>query len=307
MKRLECEQCGKLYPMNDMVKSEESGKKFCKPCADKALQNTENPLEGEIKKLIDPTVCAYCNADPGSSQLPTIAGLPVCSQCDVFLRNRPFPLWIKLSFVAVVVLVIFSIGWNLRFIRAYIEMNDSFKLMAQGNLAQASASMSSSAMRVPESADVQILANYMQGLFLLYQDKSAEALEKFNQCEDKLPVEFGVEERILEAKIGVAFKSQNYDEFLDYAKVLEHKYPDFFQYKAQLASAYACKFAQTGNEKFREQAMTYLSKSREMAQDNPYFKEYEERILHRLHSKKIISAEEFKRRFPGGWNPDFIE
>jgi len=287
--------------MNDMVKALESGNFYCKPCADRALQDSENPLEGEIENLVDPTVCSFCGIDSDTSVLPMIAGLSACNKCEHFFKNRPFPNWIKISFVAVLTLVIFSVAWNLRFIKGYTEMNNSYKFLSEGNLNQASTSMLSAASHVPESADLKLLANYMQGSFLLEQDKSAEALEKLKKCANKLPENYGVEDKILQAKIGVSFDSQDYNGFLEYAKKLELKYPKDFMAKAMVASAYACKYAEAGKDKFREESMNYLSQGKEIAADNPYFKEYEQRILHRIYTKEIISRDEFIKKFPNGW------
>ena len=41
-----------------------------------------------------------------------------------------------------------------------------------------------------------------------------------------------------------------------------------------------------------------------MASATPEFKEYENRILHRLQSREIITQAEFARRFPNGWSPE---
>ena len=287
--------------MNDMVKAIESGNLYCKPCASSALQDSDNPLEGEIENLVDPTVCSYCGIDADTTNLPMIAGLPSCNKCEHFFKNRPFPNWIKISVLSILALVILSVAWNLRFIRGYIEMNNSFKALSQADLSLASTSMLSAAIHVPENADLKLLANYMEGLFLLEQDHCAKALEKLEQCENRLPENYGVEGKILQAKIGVAFDSQDYNGFLEYAKKLELMYPKDYMAQAMVSSAYACKYAETGDDKFREESMNFLSKSKETAADDTYYKEYEQRILHRLYTKEIISRDEFIEKFPNGW------
>lgn len=39
-----------------------------------------------------------------------------------------------------------------------------------------------------------------------------------------------------------------------------------------------------------------------MTPDDPEWKEYENRILHRLHSREILTRAEFAQRFPTGWS-----
>jgi hypothetical protein len=108
---------------------------------------------------------------------------------------------------------------------------------------------------------------------------------------------------ILHAESGIAFDAKDYDEFLAVAQRYEHRIPDHYMGKAMLASAWACKHAETGELVFRVQSLDCLDQARTMAKGDPEFAEYEQRILHRIHSRDIIKAEEFHRRFPDGWTP----
>lgn len=299
MNRLKCEYCGKSFPMNEMLKA--SGQNFCKDCAEKALQDTDNPLEGTIEHQVDPTLCTRCGYDNGSTSLEKIAGLPICQQCGDFLRNRPFPQWIKFSTIALIMFVIFSLFLNWRFIRAYQEMNRSYEYSGNGEIEKAAIDMSIAAQRVPESEALGLLAVYMESRFLLWQDKSQEALKKLELCVNKLPPEYGVDDMILHARLGVAFDTKNYDDFLACAVSIDQKYPDDFISKASLASAYACKYAESEDQEYKSQALSFLDISRKMADNDPSFKKYENRILHRLYSREIITSEEFNKRFPDGW------
>ena len=132
MNQLRCEVCGKIFPMNGMLKA--SDRYYCEDCIEAAFQDPDHPLEGEVERQVDPTLCARCGFDNGSTSLDVIAGLPVCRQCEDFFRNRPFPRWIKLSFAALIILVVFSISWNLRFIQAYREMKTSYKFLNTGDI-----------------------------------------------------------------------------------------------------------------------------------------------------------------------------
>lgn len=299
MNRLKCEHCGQIYPMNVMYKA--SDRNFCKDCIEEVLQDPDNPLEGSVEPQVDPTVCATCGYDNGGNPLEHIAGLPVCQQCEGFLRNRPFPHWIKVSFAALIVLVVFSIFWHFRFIQAYRAMNSSYVFLANEDFEQAAVSMISAADFVPESEDLRLLAAYMEGRYFFWEDKPKKALEKLKLCVNRLPSEYGVDDIMLQAKMGVAFDTNDYDVFLACAKSFDEKYPNDFMSKATVASAYACKYAETGDENFQKQAFSTLEQARKTAADDPYFKAYENRIIHRLHTREIISPDEFSKRFPDGW------
>lgn len=300
MNRFKCERCGNTFPMNGMFKA--SDRNFCGDCVEEALQDPDMPLEGAVERQIDPTVCAKCGYDNGSVALEKCAGMPVCHQCDDFLRHRPFPGWIKLSFAILIVVVVFSMLWNWRFIQGYQEMNASYKYLQIGDIKEASASMSDAARKIPESQDLHLLALYMEGRLLLWQNKPREALDKLSLCVNKLYPAYGVDEFILHARIGIAFESKDYDGYISCAKSLDQKHPNDFMSKATLASAYACKYAESDDRKYLDESLMFLDQSREMGGADPSFKEFEMRIKYRLHSKEVISREEYYKRFPNGWN-----
>jgi len=272
----------------------------CDACCRQILAGP-NAEQLKLEREADPTICVNCGSDSGSVELPKLAGLPVCNPCETFFRNRPFPNWIKLSFAGVIALVVVSLAWNLRFFQAYAASKASFVSLARGDAEMASRQMSSAAKHVPESADLCVLATYMEGVTLLQRNQSAEALTKLTACGDKLPPQFGVEVLIADAKCGVAFDAKDYDGFLAAAEAVERLRPNDCMGTATVASAWACKYAQTGDVPAQQKALSLLEQARTMTPGSPDFKEYENRIMHQLQSREIITREEFVRRFPKGW------
>jgi hypothetical protein len=294
----QCEQCGGEFPMNETLKVEE--RILCETCCEKVLAQEHPPLKN-LQRQSDPTVCANCRKDNGTAALPLLAGLPVCGTCEAFFRHRPFPPWIKLALAAVLALVVVSLVWNARFYRAYFGLQRFPKYMDQGQVEAAATQISLAAASVPENKDLGVLAAYWQGIVLLRQDRNAEALAKLTACKDRLPATCDVESLILEAQIGVAFEAKDYDGFLSAAQALDHRRPQDAVTKVALASAWACKYAVTGTGTFRTQALDCLQQAKDMAKDDPGFKEYERRIQHRLQTREIITGKEFHQRFPNGW------
>jgi hypothetical protein len=79
--------------------------------------------------------------------------------------------------------------------------------------------------------------------------------------------------------------------------------PNEAQAVAGLASAYACKYAATGNEKFRKESLKRLDQARRLAGPKSLpMQEYVERIQHRLDTRQILTREEFAKRFPSGYH-----
>lgn len=250
---------------------------------------------------IDPPVCHRCNSDSGDVPLQMVAGMPTCETCHAYMHHYPFPAWIKASATGLALLVVFAAMWNLRFMRGYREMNGSMKALGEGDVVQADSLARSAARRVPESMDLAALVAYFDGIADLRENKSAEALRSLKKAGERLPPTFGVDDLIVQARIGEAFDNKNYDEFLALATQAADKYPNDASTRAMVASALACKFATTGDESLQEQALTNLTQAKALAAGVPGMDDYEQRILHRLNSREIIDGKEFNLRFPHGW------
>src|SRR6187549_2880803 len=100
MRQAACAACEKRVPMREAFSVAQ--RTLCVDCADQFLkeQGKGTVQPGDVSRLVDPTVCAECSKDCGDQELSTIANLPVCEACDNRFRNRPFPSWLKISFVA---------------------------------------------------------------------------------------------------------------------------------------------------------------------------------------------------------------
>jgi hypothetical protein len=240
--------------------------------------------------------------DNGDTDLEKLAGLPVCPQCEALYRNRPFPAWVKAALVGMVILVVSALAWNSRFIRAYYDLRCFGSTMAAGDFERGAAHYISASKRVPENADLQTYANYYRGILLLNRDEPAEALVLLESCRGKVYDDSDLDALIAYAKAGIAFDSGDYDEFVRRALEMEWRQKDDPVIKAQVASAYACKYAQTQDEQYKVSSLAALDQARTMAGAMPeyqdQFAEYEQRILHRLHTREIM------KRHPNGWTKE---
>jgi hypothetical protein len=99
---------------------------------------------------------------------------------------------------------------------------------------------------------------------------------------------------------GTAFEGKDYDTFLSIAAKLWKESPDSGT-AGELSSALACKYAVTDDPAYQKQSLEMLQKAKQLAQGNPDaekgFEEYAERIRYRLDSRKIISRQEYDRKF----------
>ena len=100
MKQANCDQCHQLVPVNETLSL--LGRQLCRPWRPKRCRGIPKGkiTADSITRHVDSTVCAQCGTDDGEAELPTLANVPLCSSCERYFRNRPYPAWLKLSFVA---------------------------------------------------------------------------------------------------------------------------------------------------------------------------------------------------------------
>jgi tetratricopeptide (TPR) repeat protein len=304
MKQANCEQCHRLVPVNETLSL--VGRQLCRPCAaDEVSRHPEGKITADsITRHVDPTVCAQCGSDNGESDLPKLANVPLCSTCESHFRNRPYPAWLKLCFAALVALALFSFAWNWRFMAAYREMRQVERALIKGDVEKAAQLSESAARHVPEAVDLGAAASMYRGLVFLKDNKSADALKCFQKAAFQPAVKGPMLTQVtLLAEAGVAFDAKDYDEFLKKEQALVAMLPNESQAVAGLASAYACKYVVSGNEKYRKESLKRLEQARKLAGPaNAETQEYVERIQHRLDTRQILTREEYVKRFPSGYH-----
>ena len=133
--------------------------------------------------------------------------------------------------------------------------------------------------------------------------KAAEAARLMHEAASLYPEARGLAAAADTADEGAAFEAKDYDQFLAIAQKQWQKYPGSGT-AAAVASAFACKYAVTGDAQYRQESEQMLDTSRQKVGTDPeqqkWFQEYAERIRHRLDSRQIITKTEYDRRFRSG-------
>ncbi len=305
MKQVACSECQQLAPMGETLLVKQ--RHVCSSCVEGVLsQAAEKGITKEdVFRASDPTVCTQCKADNGTEELPRLAGMPVCTTCEDRFRNRPYPMWLKGAFVGLLALAIFSCAWNWRFMAATRELHQMHRALARQDFERAADLADRASRHVPEIPEFAGMAAFNHGLDELAKDHSAQAVDYLKKAKQsrnsgRLPE---VDLYLLQAEAFAAFDTKHYDDYLAKAKVFAGRMPGEPRAVAMVASAYACKYAVSGNQEFRSEALKNLDKASKMAGKDPDAAAYRERILHRLDTREIISHKEFEQRFPHGYQP----
>lgn len=300
MRKTDCGVCEKTdLPLNETIKID--GKTYCADCFQKNFSDQSQLEFRTVEKEADPTVCAFCEKDFGDVELNKISTYPACADCTADIKNRTFPTWVKAFFIGIVVIVVGAFFWNWKYYQAYNDIQKSNESFGMGDYATAAALMTSAGKKVPEVEDVETLAAYFRGISFLSADKGAEALAEFNKCAEKLPPEYNMKSMIAQASIGASFDKQDYQGFLSAAKDLLQIDSTVASTWSSVASAYACIYADKGDEKAKANALKYIERAKTIDSTSAEAKQYYNMIEYRLDSRKIIRREEFLQQFPNGW------
>lgn len=272
---------------------------YCENCLKEKFP-ADADLEGKkVVREFDPTVCFNCSMDSGDVPLKQLGSYPVCDACEQAIRAKVFPTWVKAFFAGVIILVVFSLVWNWRFIEAYYQMKRTDAVVESGTLSDAADLFAKLSTNLPEVKELDQVAAYYKGMWLLQEDKGAEALDAFKRCGD-LPANYNLPVLMLQAEIAESFDSKDYPGFVDASK----RYLSFDSTAvalAQVASAYASVYASQRSDSARSMALEYLQKANATHDTTHFFSEYVNRIEHRLATGEIIDKEEFDAKFPNGW------
>ena len=301
MRTADCSSCEKrTIPLNDTIKVD--NQVYCENCFEKNFTDESHLKNKKIEREIDPTVCSSCSKDFGDQELNKISAYPICKDCEIKIKNKTFPLWVKSFFIAIIVIVLVSFVWNWKFYSAYTEIKESGVYLQNGDYTNAAALMQSASEKVPEVEDLSMLASYYRGIEYLTKDRGADALVEFERCKDRVPADYNIDNLIIQAKIGATFDAKDYDGFL--AASLENLALDttLAMSQASVASAYACLYAERGKEEDKQFSVLYLEKAKQIDSLNEELKQYYNRIDHRLYSRTILKHEEFLKQFPNGWS-----
>jgi hypothetical protein len=111
MRHLTCSSCGTKFPAGDMFALD--GACVCEPCGDRLLgEARDRQHEPHVSRIGDTTICSRCKADNGETDFRLIGGIPFCPRCGEALYAYPFPIWLKASFAALLLLLAFALWRN---------------------------------------------------------------------------------------------------------------------------------------------------------------------------------------------------
>lgn len=304
MKTEICSGCGQSHPRGEMFSC--FGSVFCEPCANQKLSTVERGSikPGDVKRLVDPTVCIQCSTDYGSRVLEEVAGVPFCPECAKRARNQPYPPWLRMAAVILAILTAWAFAHSVRYIRARVAMDRAMVQFFQHRDIEGAAQASRQAYDlVPTSPYIQDLYHYFAGVQSVQQDKPEEAISHLNAIKLKMSEKaFAREHFIRQAKVSIAFNRKEYGKMVTMAREQLKEEPDSLAAHLGLAGSCALVYADKGEEAMKQESLQQLELAMKAAAkmdapDQAAVKYERDRMLHRLNTRQIISRAQYVKQF----------
>src|SRR6266700_4774043 len=149
MRTDKCRNCNSEKPLRDLFHVNQQ--LHCEPCANQVigqLQQSKAPLK--VARAIDPTLCALCGLDGGSSEFPKAAGAAFCHTCHEKIYNTDFPGWLKAGLAFTLLLLVFALVHGQRYFRAGKNFFHGERLVATHQYAQAIPELKSAVAVAPD-------------------------------------------------------------------------------------------------------------------------------------------------------------
>ena len=154
-----CTGCGLTAPSGSFYSIK--GKLFCEPCSWKEERAAaERGEKLEKVSVVDGSVCARCKtrADAtGSADFPVFKGAPFCPNCQQHIQNWPYPVWLKASLAALLLLLAIALVHGRKYFHAGRLMYAGERLVKKGNYREAEPLLKEADELAPQSDKASLL------------------------------------------------------------------------------------------------------------------------------------------------------
>lgn len=301
MKKINCSSCDQSVAQNESLLVDDLP--LCESCLNEKYPNQEDLQGHRVIFSADPTICAKCQVDHDETELHQIANNPICEGCLKTLEQSIVPSWVKVFMVGIILLVAFSTYWNYKYYTAYEDLNLSVRESENGNFSDAALYSRSASNLVPELSDLNLLANYYEGVNQYQQGGYVEAKSKLQDAFGVFgPDNTDLNYLIANCDISICIENDDFIGAIRNAKILVRiNSHDPFNLSS-LSSMYSLIYAHDGEQAYADSSLIYLNKARDILKPTDNLDSYINLIEYRLATRDPISSADFYTKYPEGWN-----
>jgi tetratricopeptide (TPR) repeat protein len=215
----------------------------------------------------------------------------------------PFPFWIKASFVGLLALAASSVIYNYPFADALFTAWRAARAWEAKETDDAIQLMDRALRIVPDCPTFRRESAVYHAVQLVHQGRPREAASMLVEMDRLLPGSQVVHEYAVQAEMHTAYQDKRYDVMLEKALEVQKLIPNSVIVSRNLAWAYACRYAETGDPVLKEKALQTLAAAAELHVTEPgasgaTLQRFQRRIRYILDTRAIIEPKEFDKRFP---------
>jgi hypothetical protein len=202
---IKCSECGQVATAANAYQL--NGRLYCAKCAKSAIEYAKSSGQTvEIVRYADKSVCSRCNAYVGESGAHLEVGnLRFCQPCATLVQDWPYPKWLKLSLVGLLLLLGIALIHGQKYFEAGKNLYRGEQLVERHQYAQALPYLTETLKTAPGSDKGALLA--AKAALLSGDVETADkALRGHNDgnFEDGSDSQF-LEVKALEDRVGKAF------------------------------------------------------------------------------------------------------
>ena len=263
MRRILCTDCGTAHsPLAESYALR--GKLVCRACAAKRMVDAADPVPAsDIQPLTDPTICADCRKDRGDRAWPDSNGRHLCRECRAHWKRIQFPIWVRLA--CTVCLLAGSCGFlhSLRLARGIHAYRQGIAAFLDDDYAKAAEDLHRARGFMPKDEHFEDLEAFYRGHACLEEGNAREAARQFQISLDLDPDSPTTAHMLYVAQRRAAFKEGKYEAYFRASEALLELDGHTPQALLAMASAWACRFVQSGQDECRQQALACLKQAHE--------------------------------------------
>jgi hypothetical protein len=156
MRQGTCCECGLTTSIRSFYSF--NGRIYCEPCVWKASREAKEKGEpSEYVSLTDNSVCARCGVSSGDAEHLVVGKLPLCATCAPQVSNWPYPVWLKASLAALMILLVFALMHGRKYFHAGRTMYIGERLVEESHYAEALPYLQETLRIAPESDKAVLL------------------------------------------------------------------------------------------------------------------------------------------------------
>ncbi|HXY01267.1 MAG TPA: hypothetical protein VEI54_10125 [Candidatus Limnocylindrales bacterium] len=174
MNQVVCQECSRNLSAKEAYELNE--KVLCGSCAKAAVDRAKaGGQPAQVTRYVDKSICARCNTYIGEGGGVAAGPVRLCLPCSELVQNWPYPQWLKLSLIGLLLLLVFALFHGRNYFQAGKDLYRGEQLVEQGEYQKALPYLRE-ALKIAPNSDKGALLTAKTALLIGDVETAAKAL-----------------------------------------------------------------------------------------------------------------------------------